>query len=430
MSTAATPSVLLGPPEKGEPPLATSDAFHKRHRSLRFTMDFNRAKEAVVDDPTLDLKWRVLEEISLGCWSNYRDYYSDAKGRPLLKSDIAKKLNVEKQRVSEAVAELVENGYLRIVGRIIFLIDDPKLELKGEESENCPDGSDNGSPNFRQKPSREELRRAEAYWSKHAPDRFEVYQKVGEKVTERERAFKQSLDERKALREEMLTAFWKHQEENSQPEEPAGCPTRPDNQTTADSPTRPDKTDQDSPTRPDNSSDPSGEEPDVSLYVFKSLKKLASYVEKVVSECEAVERSSLEVIPGDRHLAIQLAAKKLLNEVEENRPEILRHFAEDLRQIALRRENKPRGWGILDAVMNAAILAEERERVKSSRRAHNARPAEYTPTTAEQITSLEELLEATPTHPQAASWREQIEALKRKPAGSEGRTKAREVGQR
>ncbi len=67
-----------------------------------------------------DLKWRVLELAKKTSWANKNhDYCADENGHPLTQRDF----DVAFQRVSEAVDELVEEGFLRRKGRIMIVIE-------------------------------------------------------------------------------------------------------------------------------------------------------------------------------------------------------------------------------------------------------------------------------------------------------------------
>jgi hypothetical protein len=451
---AEKPSVLLGPGEQTWSEDGPK-AFRARHRWLPYTMDFNRSKEAVTNDKTLDLKWRVLEAFKLNCWANFRDYYSDEKGRPVSQSDIARRIGEDKQRVSEAIGELVEERYLRragLGGRILFLIDDPELERKSEEKANdCPDGSDNPAP----KPPRsgEEKEKAEEFWAQHNPDRFKFYQESSTDARKKEAEWRAALDLKRQLREEMFEAYraWQKTQADAAPEADAE-PTRPDNssdpsgqKTSATYGQR----EPDLPTRPDVSSDPSGQKNGASLFGSKAFKEeLASSDKNGPDELieRAVEHSSPgKDVPGldglglagNRRRAIQNAAAKLALLPPQQRDPVLEHFGKDLRKLAGRRENKPTSWGIIVSAMEDAILAIERKPKATPHKAQATAPAELSIKEIEEKIELNEkhLGFLAPDHPDVPYVRDALASLRqqlatRKPAESErGEAKAQKAGQ-
>ena len=126
--TLPDPSVLLGPDENGERARSTTEEFLDRHRRLAYTMVFNRFKESVMKDGSMDMKHRMFEAMHLSAWYAKRDYPADSKGRPLGQKELSELVGVNNQRVSEALHELREEHYIKFDSPRgpFFLIDDPE----------------------------------------------------------------------------------------------------------------------------------------------------------------------------------------------------------------------------------------------------------------------------------------------------------------
>lgn len=385
----------------------TFEEFHERHRDqtsgkrLGWMADFYRAKEGIMFHKEADLKWRVLELGKCRSWGNgNRDYIAQENGEPMTQRQIADLLGVSYKRVCEAVDELVQGGYFGREGQIILVLDDPAAARAERDKQTKKSGTGRIS-------GAEKAKFLQA-WAAHHPEQFKEYQQLGKEIEER-------FERQRAMQE---TAWEWYQEE--QKKSGTGRTSETEDPERGGEKVR------------DGAEESSGTgrtEDDPNLNWFTSTYlQLASCIkgepEKLVFE--AVGRSGLRHLPGNLPAAIRNTAAVFATEPPERRSAVLVHFQDDCSQIAGRRENKPKSWGILRRLMEDAIRAVSESSADENAEAPEPPPA---PSVEEQIESLENLLEAKPDHPQADSWREQIAALKRKPAASEGGEQARKAGQ-
>lgn len=114
-------------------------------KRLPFTIQFNSSLEALISEESVPLVWRMFFWIIRFSWGNYSDHVVSTKGGyDLGQKDAALALRVDKQRISECVAELEALGYVIPDGRKLKPADNPaslqlvrhypdKKRKKGEE---------------------------------------------------------------------------------------------------------------------------------------------------------------------------------------------------------------------------------------------------------------------------------------------------------
>ena len=411
------PSVLLGPPATGEAPLGDSDEFYERHQRRRYVMDFYRSKEYLMKNSD-SIKQRVLEAIKLTAWANYRDYAADEKGRPLSMTAIAGLIGSTPQRVSEACEALEAEYLIRIVNRIIFLVDDPILERIEAERRRKRESNFDPSGKESPKPTRNDadgVAEALAYLKSTDPTWFTEYQKVDDR-------FQEAAEDRKRWRCQAVERFHAsrpHQDFEAVEEEVF----RPGRKTE-----EPEKF----PDGSENSSGPVGKQPSASLYGFKGFIKLASYQEGTPERAvdEVIVRSGLRDLPGNRNRAIRAAAGRIATLAPSQLSHVLPHFEYDCSQLAARRANKPKNWGIVVTVMEDAIVAVRHAPPEP------ATPTEGTKTATEPNEEQRRQWEAALADPNATEKEKELariclglEAAERKPAASEGGEQAQKAGE-
>lgn len=400
------------------------EEFHERHRDgkdgkrLAWMIDFYRAKEGVIHYHEAPIKWRVLELAKKTSWGNKnRDYPADESGNPLSQRQLANMLNVKFQRVSEAVDELIADGFLRREGRILIVIDDPAAQRAALEAERRTNGKQKSSTvGLSAKEKREFL----TAWARHDPEQFKAYQTIGKEIEER-------FERQRQMQAAALEWFQEQKRKSGTGR--------------TNSAEDPERGGENVRNGGEESSGTGRNEDGPILSGFTSyLEQLASSKEgeieklltEVVGRVQSLKNSCLAHLPGARLRAIRTAAGRLAQVGAEQRAPVVRIFAKDLAQLATRDSNRPQGWGIVPSVMEDAIHALD-DALKSSF-AQERRPTSHVerePTAAEQVENLEALLSAYPGHVQAQEWREQLSVLKgRKPAESEPAAKAQKAGQR
>ncbi len=406
------PSILLGPPEDAaKPALASSDQFHARHRRLRYVMDFFKSKEFVMKNEQFDMKQRVLEAAKLTAWANFCDYAADENGRPLSHTALADLIGASTQRVSESVTDLVGEFCLRVENRVTYVIDDPELERKLFEKANK-----RRTVSRTGRETTEEKAKALAFLKEHDPHWFSAYQEI-------DKDFHRLCAERKEKEKEALLRYRAAQaeekpsgEEESQSAEPVSRPVRETETPELSRPVREDLP------------DPSGKTDDPIFISFKSYKKLASYAdgspEKDIDE--VVEKAGLGDLHGNRVVALRNAARYLSEAPDGQKAEALQQFELDCRQLAARRRNKPKNFGIIVKAMEDAVAAVSRAKIVPKKLVEDtALDPEPEMTLEEQIRSDEEFLTNFPDHQDAETVRQHLDQLqqrliKRKPIQREG----------
>src|SRR4051812_7760570 len=102
--------------------------FHKRHGHALYTMDFNAALQAEVEDVNLNVRQRLWAAVKFTSWGRFSDSCvdrmpaltpTDPKPQPLTQADLAKLMRMPTSTLSEACTFLETHGYLhREEGRI------------------------------------------------------------------------------------------------------------------------------------------------------------------------------------------------------------------------------------------------------------------------------------------------------------------------
>lgn len=110
--------------------------FHERHKRQNFTPAFNAYLEAQIDDAKEDIRVRGNAWLLRSAWGNHSDSPVNADGVLQVQADCARRLGVDRRVVSPVFQELAERNYIRIEGREITLIDDPR----GAFAKPSPDG--------------------------------------------------------------------------------------------------------------------------------------------------------------------------------------------------------------------------------------------------------------------------------------------------
>lgn len=364
------------------------------------------------------IEQRVLEAAKLTAWANCCDYAADEKGRPLSMTAIANLIGSTVQRVSEACEALRAEYCLRIVNRVLFPVDDPILErIQAERRRNAETNSDpsgNASPKHTRTEA-EEVADALVYLERADPTWFSGYQQVDE-------TFRQAAEDRKRWRKEGVERFRAAQPEQADEAEDVENEFRPGRKT-------------DPPDGSENYSEPDGKEPGASLYGLNAFKQLASYEEGTPERLvdEAVTRSGLPELPGNRDRAVRAAAGRVTTVAPEQLTQVVPHFEADLAQIARRRENKPKNWGIIVTVMEDAIKAVQKRRTAPRTAATASSAAEKD---AEPTEEQRRQWEATLADPNATGKEKELasiclrpETAERKPVAREGNEQARKAGQ-
>jgi hypothetical protein len=115
--------------------------FHAKHKDpkgnlLKFTPYFNRALEAMIDDPQMCSEARLISWQARYGWGNDSDYTVDRPGgSPIGQKEFAARIGVKKQRASE-IFDLVEaSGYSTHEGHKVYPSDDPGLPPKSLQND-------------------------------------------------------------------------------------------------------------------------------------------------------------------------------------------------------------------------------------------------------------------------------------------------------
>jgi hypothetical protein len=338
-----------------------------------------------------NLKWRVLELAKKTSWGNEnRDYSADENGHPLTQRDFAKILDVDFQRVSEAVEDLVEEGFLTRKGRILFVVDDPAAVWAAREEtakSNPPRPGKNG----------EEKVKFLKFWQNRDPEQFQQYQKLGAEIEEK---FRQQR--------ELKDAAWAAYQEEAQAESGTGWTNAEED---------PERGGQNVRNGVDETSGTEGiqDEPiliglPITSYKLASSSKREGRQDPGELVRLAVAQSGFGDLPGNHDRAVRNAAGRFASVPPALRAAVFQRFEADCKQIAARRENKPKSWGVIVTLMEDAIEACKRSVGKKPNQKAEAVPEI---SVQEQIDTLELLIADSPNHPQVEDWRKELAQLRK-----------------
>ena len=402
----------------------TLEEFHDKHRDkdgkrLAWMADFYRAKEGVIHYKKANLKWRIVELGKKSSWGNVnRHYFSDAGGHPLTQRQIASILDVDFQRVCEAIDELVSEGFLRKEGRILFVVDDPASARLTLPTERRRKSKGKSTPYVI---SGEERAKFYTFWAAQDAEQFQQYQTLTREIEEREREIEERAQKKKALSDVAWQAFQQKEGKSA-----TGRTTETENPQRGGPNVR---------NGGDNLSGTGRTDADPNLIGFTSyLLQLASSKkgEPEAEVANALLGAQIADLGGNYVRAISAAATRLGGVPPQLRNAVLDRFRTDWLELASRRSNRPRKWGIIATLMEDAILMDRN------------RPAKEEPTQTHQPTAddverweatLIEQWEAVLADDTASAADKQVAAnvlmqMRRKPAHSESSAKAQKAGQR
>jgi hypothetical protein len=109
--------------------------FFDRHGKRPWTPMFNAHLLAIINDPGAPDSERVLAYAIVRSWGRHADCAVDDNGRPLIQSDFSRRLEIARQRVSEAVTSLGTRNLLRMQGGFLYPVDDPSQLAPPPEDE-------------------------------------------------------------------------------------------------------------------------------------------------------------------------------------------------------------------------------------------------------------------------------------------------------
>ena len=115
-------------------------SWHQAHARRKYTPTFDAALRAMVDDPDAQEErvWAYVVIRSWGIINEPWDYAVDDNGNALGVTDVARALDIAKQRVSEYVSRLSSKNRLHLIGRKLYPVDDPSIPFPLF----CPDSPD------------------------------------------------------------------------------------------------------------------------------------------------------------------------------------------------------------------------------------------------------------------------------------------------
>lgn len=108
--------------------------FYARHGERNFTPTFNTYLDALIADTSAEIPERVDAWIIRRSWGNHADQCENGKGVQLVQADCARELDVPRQAVNPVFKNRQRRGYIRILGRGIYPVDEPEEVLSGSAS--------------------------------------------------------------------------------------------------------------------------------------------------------------------------------------------------------------------------------------------------------------------------------------------------------
>jgi hypothetical protein len=109
--------------------------YEAKTKGLNFTKDFHTRQEALMRDPLATVGERVMAWILRRSWGEYRLYALKNDGEPAHQSDCARDLEIDKRRVSNAVAYYQKRGYLEKREKLLYPVISPVLASPPSDDE-------------------------------------------------------------------------------------------------------------------------------------------------------------------------------------------------------------------------------------------------------------------------------------------------------
>jgi hypothetical protein len=374
--------------------------FYNKHKGQHYTPAFNSCLEAQMADARLVLEQRICAWLMRTSWGNHSESCVTSEGIIQTQVDCARALKLtrtekgkqvpDRQRVNHVFRRLERLGYIEVRGQEIFVKDDPagifaSSSLEVDHKSTPEDQPTNG---FRQY--------METVWGAANPDDFK-------RLQEMEQAVKQ-------IRTSILSEYKRHK----QMSDPVLHSEEAEGRNGSDN----------IPERVLHSPEQGSTLAGVSINENGKQKRLASYAERIRSEVEA---SGLLVKGGslDARTA-QNTAKRLHALAPADRvDDVLTELGIECHQVAQRKHNRPKSWGIILTLLEDAIgRVLERDSQAPSKPPGEAQSAS---SIESQIATLEEALSALREmkSPQVAKVQAELDALR---AQSNEHARAQEAG--